>query len=195
MPEGARLRERPLARSVSGQNDVGHMKPVVGTVVTPGVRSRSDGFGGADGPRGTLRASKYSSGPVRKGVLQLQRLGTRALVAETLVAQAANVQKAVTLLCSSRVQGICRPRRLLSRGSIRLWGCLPRGSSTMVPSTIEELESMDDEQLEGWSLRAGSGAWRPRGSGICKPSRRPSRSRTGAPGSCRPRLRTLRSRS
>jgi len=33
--------------SVPGQNDAGtlHVKALVGTVVTPGVRSRSDGFG------------------------------------------------------------------------------------------------------------------------------------------------------
>ena len=83
-----------------------------------------------------------------QSVLQLQRLGTRAVIAETLVAQAENVQKAVTLLCEAAGSGDLAAAKALLPYLDQALGKPTERVEHRVPSTIEELETLSNEDLE-----------------------------------------------
>jgi len=81
-------------------------------------------------------------------VLQLQRLGTRAVIAETLAAQAENVQKAVTLLCEAAGSGDLAAAKALLPYLDQALGKPTERVEVRPPSTLEDLDRMDTAQLE-----------------------------------------------
>jgi hypothetical protein len=97
-------------------------------------------------------AAKRSQASERKSaaerVLALQRLGTRAVIAETLVAQAENVQKAVTLLCQAAGSGDLAAAKALVPYLDQALGKPTERVEVRPPSTLEDLERMDTAQLE-----------------------------------------------
>jgi hypothetical protein len=78
----------------------------------------------------------------------LQRLGTRAVVAEALVAEAANVDKAVRLLGQSVGDGDLKAAKALIPWINQALGMPTERVEHRVPSSLEELEQMDTAQLE-----------------------------------------------
>ena len=81
-------------------------------------------------------------------VLQLQRLGTRAVIAETLVAQAENVQKAVTLLCQAAGSGDLAAAKALVPYLDQALGKPTERHELRVPSSVEEIEHLSTAELE-----------------------------------------------
>jgi hypothetical protein len=88
-----------------------------------------------------------------RAVLQLQRLGTRAVIAETLVAQAGNVQKAVTLLCEAAGNGDLAAAKALVPYLDQALGKPTERHELRVPSSIEEIEQLSTEELESLVAR------------------------------------------
>ena len=82
------------------------------------------------------------------GALQLQRLGTRAVVAEALVTEAANVDRAVRLLCRSAGGGDLAAAKALIPWLNQALGTPTERVEHRPPSTREELEQMDTAELE-----------------------------------------------
>jgi hypothetical protein len=80
--------------------------------------------------------------------LQLQRLGTRAVVAEALVAEAANVDRAVRLLCRSAGGGDVAAAKALIPWLNQALGMRTERVEHRPPTTLEELEQMDTAELE-----------------------------------------------
>ena len=81
-------------------------------------------------------------------VLQLQRLGTRAVIAETFVAQAVSVQKAVTLLCEAAASGDLAAAKALVLYLDQALGKPTERHELRVPSSVEEVEQLSDAELE-----------------------------------------------
>ncbi len=80
-------------------------------------------------------------------VLQLQRLGTRAVIAETLAAQAENVQKAVTLLCEAAGRGDLAAAKALVPYLDQALGKPTERVEYRTPTGLEDLEFMSTEDL------------------------------------------------
>jgi hypothetical protein len=80
--------------------------------------------------------------------LSLQKLGTRAVVAEALVAEAANVEKAVKLLCQSAGGGDLAAAKALIPWLNQALGTPTERVEHRAPTRLEDLQSMSTEQLE-----------------------------------------------
>jgi hypothetical protein len=85
--------------------------------------------------------------------LQLQRLGTRAVVAETLVEEAANVRLAVKLLCQSAGSGDLAAAKALIPWLDQALGKPTERHELRVPSSVEEVEQLSTEELESLVAR------------------------------------------
>jgi hypothetical protein len=94
--------------------------------------------------------------PPGGSVLQLQRLGTRAVITETLVAQAENVQKAVTLLCEAAGSGDLAAAKALVPYLDQALGKPTERHELRVPSSVEEIEQLSMEELEHLVARGRS---------------------------------------
>jgi hypothetical protein len=81
-------------------------------------------------------------------VLQLQRLGTRAVVAEALVAEAEKVDRAVRHLVDAAARGDIQAAKALIPWINQALGMPQERVQHTTPSTLEELERMDTAQLE-----------------------------------------------
>jgi hypothetical protein len=77
-----------------------------------------------------------------------QRLGTRAVVAEALVAEAERVDKAVRLLCRSAGDGDLAAAKALIPWLSQALGMPTERVEHRVPSSLDELEQMSTEELE-----------------------------------------------
>jgi hypothetical protein len=93
-------------------------------------------------PRGAEREA-WDSRPGR-----LQSMGTRALIAETLAAQAGNVQKAVVLLCEAAGNGDLAAAKALVPYFDQALGKPTERVEFRTPSTLAELETLSEEELE-----------------------------------------------
>jgi hypothetical protein len=80
--------------------------------------------------------------------LQLQRLGTRSVVAEALVAEAANVDRAVRLLCRSAGGGDLAAAKALIPWINQALGTPTERVEHRAPTSLEDIESMSTEELE-----------------------------------------------
>ena len=80
--------------------------------------------------------------------LSLQKLGTRAVVAEALAAEAENVEKAVKLLCRSAGGGDLAAAKALIPWLNQALGMPTERVEQRPPSTLQELEQMDTAELE-----------------------------------------------
>jgi hypothetical protein len=83
-----------------------------------------------------------------ESVLQLQRLGTRAVVAEALVRKAAQVDKAVEVLCDAAAAGDLKSAQALIPWLNQALGMPTERVEHRLPAGLEELEAMDEAQLE-----------------------------------------------
>lgn len=83
-----------------------------------------------------------------ESVLQLQRLGTRAVVAEALVAEAANVDKAVRLLCTAAGNGDLNAAKALIPWLNQALGMPTERVEHRLPGGLEELEQLEEAELE-----------------------------------------------
>ncbi len=70
------------------------------------------------------------------------------MVAETLVAQAENVQKAVTLLCEAAGSGDLAAAKALLPWIDQGLGRTTERHEIRVPSSVEEIEQLSTEELE-----------------------------------------------
>ena len=106
-------------------------------------RMRAEDGGRAKG-RATTRARR------RRGerALSLQKLGTRAVVAEALVAEAANVERAVRLLCRSAGGGDLAAAKALIPWLNQALGMPDRAGGAPAPFDAAELEQMSTAELE-----------------------------------------------
>jgi hypothetical protein len=86
--------------------------------------------------------------PSREGVLQLQRLGTRAVVAEALVAEAEKVDRAVRHLVDAAAGGDIAAAKALIPWLNQALGMPQERVQHTTPSTLEELERMDKGELD-----------------------------------------------
>jgi hypothetical protein len=80
--------------------------------------------------------------------LSLQKLGTRAVVAEALASEAENVERAVRLLCKSAGGGDLAAAKALIPWLNQALGMPTERVEHRRPSDLEELQEMDSEQLE-----------------------------------------------
>jgi hypothetical protein len=80
--------------------------------------------------------------------LSLQKLGTRAVVAEALAAEAANVERAVKLLCQSAGGGDLAAAKALIPWINEALGMPTERVEHRPPSTLQDLEKMDTAELE-----------------------------------------------
>jgi hypothetical protein len=80
--------------------------------------------------------------------LSLQKLGTRAVVAEALASEAENVEKAVKLLCRSAGGGDLAAAKALIPWLNQALGMPTERVEHRPPSTLHELEKMDTAELE-----------------------------------------------
>jgi hypothetical protein len=85
----------------------------------------------------------------------LQRLGTRAVVAEALVAKAAQVDAAVRVLCDVAANGDIQAAKALIPWLNQALGMPTERVEHRVPSTVEELEHLSEEELERLVLLQG----------------------------------------
>jgi hypothetical protein len=83
-----------------------------------------------------------------ESVLALQTLGTRAVVAEALVAEAANVDKAVRVLCDAAARGDIAAAKALIPWLDQALGRPVERREFVRPTTLDELEQMDEADLE-----------------------------------------------
>ena len=83
-----------------------------------------------------------------ESVLALQKLGTRAVVAEALVAEAANVDKAVRVLCDAAAKGDIAAAKALIPWLDQALGRPVERREFVRPTTLDELEQMDEADLE-----------------------------------------------
>jgi hypothetical protein len=79
--------------------------------------------------------------------LSLQKLGTRAVVAEALASEAANVERAVRLLCQSAGGGDLAAAKALIPWLNQALGTPTERVEHRPPRTIEEIRAMDPEEL------------------------------------------------
>jgi hypothetical protein len=75
-------------------------------------------------------------------------MGTRAVVAEALVAEAANVDRAVRVLCEAAAKGDIVAAKALIPWLNQALGMPTERVEQRVPGSLEELEQMDTAQLE-----------------------------------------------
>jgi len=75
-------------------------------------------------------------------------MGTRAVVAEALVAEAANVDRAVRVLCEAAAKGDIAAAKALIPWLNQALGMPQERVQHTTPSTFEELEQMETAQLE-----------------------------------------------
>ena len=87
------------------------------------------------------------AGPARE-VLALQKLGTRAVVAEALVAEPANVDKAVRVLCDAAANGDIAAAKTLIPWLNQALGMPTERLEHRMPTGLDELEFMSEEELE-----------------------------------------------
>jgi hypothetical protein len=80
--------------------------------------------------------------------LSLQKLGTRAVVAEALASEAENVEKAVKLLCRSAGGGDLAAAKALIPWLNQALGMPTERVEHRPPSTLQELEKIDTAELE-----------------------------------------------
>jgi hypothetical protein len=85
---------------------------------------------------------------LQRQVLALKRLGTRAVIAKTHVAQAENVQKAVTLLCEAGGRGDLAAAKALVPYLDQGLGKPTERVEHRTPQTMAELEELSTEELE-----------------------------------------------
>lgn len=81
-------------------------------------------------------------------VLSLQKLGTRAVIAQTFSEQATKVQKAVTLLLDAASAGDLGAAKALIPYLDQALGRPQERVQVSTPSTPEELKAMEDGELE-----------------------------------------------
>jgi hypothetical protein len=81
-------------------------------------------------------------------VLQLQKLGTRAVVAEVLVAEAEKVARTVRNLLDAGAKGDLNAAKALVPWIDQAYGKPTERVEHKLPSSVEELETMSEEQLE-----------------------------------------------
>jgi hypothetical protein len=77
-----------------------------------------------------------------------QKLGTRAVVAEALVAEAANVDRAVWLLCRSAGGGDLQAAKALIPWINQALGMPTERVEHRAPTSLEDIESMSTAELE-----------------------------------------------
>jgi hypothetical protein len=82
------------------------------------------------------------------GALSLQKLGTRAVVAEALASEAANVERAVKLLCQSAGGGDLQAAKALIPWINQALGTPTERVEHRAPTSLKDLKSMSTEQLE-----------------------------------------------
>jgi hypothetical protein len=80
--------------------------------------------------------------------LQLQRLGTRAVVAEALVAEADKVDRAVRHLVTAAADGDLAAAKALIPWLNQVLGMPTERVEHRLPARLEELDAMDEAQLE-----------------------------------------------
>jgi hypothetical protein len=85
---------------------------------------------------------------VRDPVLQPQKLGTRAVVAEALVDEAEKVDRAVRHLVDAAARGDIAAAKALIPWLNQAFGMPQERVQHTTPSTLEELERMDTASLE-----------------------------------------------
>jgi hypothetical protein len=93
------------------------------------------------------RALKLVGSPARVA-LQLQRLGTRAVVAEALVAEADKVDRAVRHLVTAAADGDLAAAKALIPWLNQALGMPTERVEHRLPARLEELDAMDEAQLE-----------------------------------------------
>ena len=81
-------------------------------------------------------------------VLQLQRLGTRSVIAEKLTREAEKVDRAVGHLLDAAAAGDLAAAKALIPYFDQALGKPQERMQLTTPSTVEELKQMDTEQLE-----------------------------------------------
>ena len=84
---------------------------------------------------------------LQAGSLSLQKLGTRAVVAEALVAEAANVDRAVRLLCRSAGGGDLAAAKAQIPWINQALGTPTERVEPRAPTTLEDIEAMSTEEL------------------------------------------------
>jgi hypothetical protein len=87
------------------------------------------------------------------------------VIAETLVAAAENVQKAVTLLCEAAGSGDLAAAKALVPYLDQALGKPTERHELRVPSSVEELEQLSDAELERLVAQGRAKRWR---SGLCR---------------------------
>lgn len=92
-------------------------------------------------------AAARERGERAEAVLQLQRLGTRAVVARALVEKAAEVDRAVRLLCDAAGAGDLASAKALLPWIDQALGRPTERTEITHPSTPSEVESLDDQAL------------------------------------------------
>jgi hypothetical protein len=85
---------------------------------------------------------------VKAGVLQLQRLGTRAVVAEALVAEAEKVDRAVRHLVGAAANGDIQAAKALIPWINQAFGMPTERVEHRLPTGLEDLEFMSTQELE-----------------------------------------------
>jgi hypothetical protein len=126
-----------------------------------------------------------------------QRLGTRAVVAETLVAEAEKVDRAVRNLVTAAADGDIAAAKALIPWLNQALGMPRERVEQRTPGSFEELEQMDTAQLEQLVAAGRRGAWRlsPRRlvSPSCSPKDAARRAREARPGAAESRGSLVRS--
>ena len=100
------------------------------------------------GRRGTPQCSLGRAGPGGQSVLHLQRLGTRAVVAEALVAEAEKLDRAVRQLVDAAAGGDIAAAKALIPWLNQALGTPTERVEHRKPGSLEELEQMDTARLE-----------------------------------------------
>jgi hypothetical protein len=80
--------------------------------------------------------------------LSLQKLGTRAVVAEALAAEAENVERAAKLLCQSAGRGDLAAAKALIPWINQALGMPTERVEHRSPTTLREIQEMDTAELE-----------------------------------------------
>jgi hypothetical protein len=75
-------------------------------------------------------------------------MGTRAVVAEALVAEAVNVDRAVRVLCEAAAKGDIAAAKALIAWLNQALGKPTERHELRVPSSVEELEQLSEAELE-----------------------------------------------
>jgi hypothetical protein len=86
--------------------------------------------------------------PTREAPLTLQKLGTRAVVAEALAVEAENVEKAVRLLCRSAGGGDLAAAKALIPWLNQALGMPTERVEHRPPTTLREIQEMDTKELD-----------------------------------------------